>query len=88
MKSEVTNTSGGSRFFAWVPPHGRLLTDGQKVDLHGDLRSVLAGGRNRYSQKINLQAMDADLVAGRATLCTSEETCWASSSHYPSSLEA
>jgi len=87
MKTEVTNISGAARFFAWVPPHGRRLTDGQQIVLHGDLRSVLAGGRNRYNRHIELTSMDSDVDNGRALVCTTEENCWASSSSFDGTPE-
>jgi len=88
MKTEVTNISGGTLFFGWIPPHGRTLTNGQKCDLHGDLRTNLASGRNRYSRKVELDAMDRDIAAHRVLVCTAEEACHADSSDFPSSLTA
>lgn len=88
MKTEVTNVSGATRFFGWIPPHGQRLTDGQQVVLHGDLRSVLAGGRNRYTRRIELSSMDTDVAAGRALVCTTEENCWQSSSSFGGTPES
>jgi len=88
MKTEVTNISGATVYFGWIPPHGRRLHNGQKVDLHGDLRTNLAGGRNRYSQKTSLTAMDYDINHHRALVCTAEENCHSDSSHFASSLTA
>lgn len=64
MRTELENTSGVERFFGYIPPHGETLADGATVTVDGDLRTVLAGGRNRYSRSRELDALDEDIDNG------------------------
>lgn len=68
-RTVVENTSGqDGRYFGWIPPHGETLDDGEQVTLEGDLRTVLAGGGNRYSRKTELAALDADVADGSVSV--------------------
>ena len=60
----VTNTSGEDKHFGFLPPHGLDLADGEDVVLDGDLATILAGGRNRFSRKTELTALQAAVDAG------------------------
>lgn len=64
MRTTVTNNSGETRFFGYIPPHGVELEDGEDVTVDGDLRTTLAGGRNRYGRPQELEALDADVASG------------------------
>lgn len=68
MRTKVTNTSGTTRVLGFVPPHGRQLDDGADVVVDGDLRTVLASGRRRYSRSREIAAMDAAIAAGTVTV--------------------
>jgi len=57
MRTRVTNISGATQFFGFLPPHGIQLAHAAYVDLDGDLRTVLAGGRNRFSRQTELTAL-------------------------------
>jgi hypothetical protein len=46
-RTRITNMSGVSKHFGFIPPHGKTLADGASVELDGDLRTVLASGRGR-----------------------------------------
>lgn len=59
MQTRITNVSGVSMFFGWIPPHGVTLANNAEVTLDGDLFTVLASGRNRYTRKNELTAMKA-----------------------------
>jgi hypothetical protein len=63
-RTTITNNSGERRSFGYIPPHGVTLDDAEDVTVDGDLRTVLAGGRNRYSRKTELQALDTDVAEG------------------------
>jgi hypothetical protein len=80
MRTLVTNTSGVSKFFGFVPPHGAQLANGAAVTLEGDLATVLAGGRNRFSRKTELASMRAAIANGDATIADLPDTSSSSSS--------
>ena len=70
MRTEITNISGEARHFGWIPPHGADLADGESVTIEGEFRTILAGGRNRYSRKSELAGLNEDIQLGRATVET------------------
>jgi len=80
MRTLVTNTSGVSKFFGFIPPHGAQLANGANVVLDGDLATVLAGGRNRYSRKTELTSMKTAVANGDATVADLPDTSSSSSS--------
>lgn len=59
MQTRITNVSGVSMFFGWIPPHGATLANNAEVTLDGDLFTVLAGGRGRYNRKNELTGLKA-----------------------------
>ena len=59
MQTRVTNVSGASMFFGWIPPHGATLANNAEVTLDGDIFTVLASGRGRYTRKTELAGMKA-----------------------------
>lgn len=63
-RTRITNNSGATRTFGFIPPHGVQLADGADVIVDGDLRTVLAGGRNRYSRKTELYALTVMAESG------------------------
>lgn len=62
-QSRVINT-GPSRFIGFLPPHGIFMAAGSHLTLDGDLRTMLASGRGRYTRKTELAALDADIAGG------------------------
>jgi len=64
MRTSITNNSGETKYFGWIPPHGQSLEDGEEVVLEGDLRTVLAGGRGRYSRKQEISGLNYDVDEG------------------------
>jgi len=80
MKTTVQNTSGAERFFGYLPPHGQTIANGATVEIHGDLRSALAAGRNRYGRPTELKALDDDCDAGDICMLELAEECCSSSS--------
>lgn len=80
-KTRITNTSGeDDRFFGFIPPHGKVLDSNESVDIDGDLRTVLASGRARYSRSRELAALDVACAAGEVCLTEIAESCCSSSS--------
>lgn len=61
--TRVVNT-GDDRYIGYLPPHGRFMASGSHFVLDGDLRSILASGRGRYSRKTELDALDSDITNG------------------------
>ena len=59
MQTRITNVSGKTMYFGWVPPHGVSLANNAEVTIDGDIFTVLASGRGRYSRKTELTAMKA-----------------------------
>lgn len=80
MKTQVENTSGEARHYAFLPPHGRDMAVGEAIVFDGDLRSALAGGRNRYNRSREITALDAACTAGDICLTELVEDCCSSSS--------
>jgi hypothetical protein len=66
MKTQITNNAA-SRFIGYLPPHGKVLANGAAELVDGDLRSVLATGRNRYGRPTEIAALNADLASGDIT---------------------
>ena len=68
MRTKITNVSGADRHFGFIPPHGVTLVDGNNVVVDGDLRTVLAGGRGRYTRRREIAALDSDVGSGVITV--------------------
>ena len=66
MKTQITNNAA-ARFIGYLPPHGQDVAQDEAVLVDGDLRSVLASGRNRYGRPAEIASLDADLAAGDVT---------------------
>lgn len=64
MRTSITNTSGEARYFGWIPPHGANLDSGEEKVLEGDLRTILGGGRGRYSRRKELEALNDAVTRG------------------------
>jgi hypothetical protein len=66
MKTQIQNNLG-RRTIGYLPPHGKVLANGEAVLVDGDLRTLLAGGRNRYGRPTEIAALDAELESGAIT---------------------
>lgn len=42
----MRNTSGGSRYFGYFPPHGKTLADEEEYSVAGDLSTRIAAGKD------------------------------------------
>lgn len=67
-RTRVTNNSGASRYFGYLPPHGFDIANGAAILLDGDLRTLLAGGLGRYTRRRELAALDDDVAAGNVAV--------------------
>jgi hypothetical protein len=57
-RTVITNTAGEAKHFGFLPPHGKDLSDGETLTIDGDLRTLLAGGLNRFGRKSAIAALD------------------------------
>jgi len=80
MRTRITNVSGAERHLGFVPPHGVTLASGEDAVTDGDLRTVLASGRGRYSRSREIEALDAEIAAGNVQLETVADPSSSSSS--------
>ena len=80
MKTRVINTSGATRHFGFLPPHGVSLDSDVEREFDGDLRSTLGGGRGRHSRSREIAALDVACDAGDLCLVELVEECCSSSS--------
>ena len=78
--TKVINTSGAEKYFGFLPDHGKTLADNEEITLDGDLRTALAGGRNRYNRSRELTALQDACDNGELCLVEVAETCCSSSS--------
>ena len=60
MRTRVTNPTSVAKHYGYLPAHGVKLAAGASVVLDGDLRTVLASGRGRYSRSHELKALYYD----------------------------
>jgi hypothetical protein len=79
-RTTITNISGSSRYFGFLPPHGRTLDDSESVTVEGDLRTVLASGRGRYSRGTELASLTVAEEGGQVTVEAAAEPSSSSSS--------
>lgn len=69
LLSTVKNTSGSTKFFAVLPPHGRTLTSGEEITVFGNiLEAIFRGDRTnspRFSNALRnaLDNGDLDIVS-------------------------
>lgn len=63
-RTKITNNTGSTRVFGFIPPHGVQLADGEDVTINGDLRTLLAGGRGRYGRGTELAAFSEMEASG------------------------
>lgn len=81
-QTRVTNTSGASQYLGFLPPHGKTLANGAEVVIEGDLRTILASGRGRYTRKNEETSLAALVAAGDVVVqemtneeCVSSSLC-------------
>ena len=80
MRTKITNTSGAEQMFGFIPPHGASLADGEHTVLEGDLRTVLASGRGRYTRRRELASLNNCIIGGLVAVEASAEPSSSSSS--------
>ena len=67
MRTFVTNVSAVTQNLGFLPPHGKTLAAGASTTVDGDLETVLAGGRGRYSRRSEIRALEEARAAGIIT---------------------
>ena len=65
LYSTVKNTSGGTKKFGFLPPHGRELTTNQEFTLTGHIVAAISRGEpvtdRRHQQALQTSLTDGDL---------------------------
>lgn len=66
LYSTVKNTSGKTRTFGFIPPHGRVLDADEEYSIFGDIRNALGGNRGSEHSvhRRDMAAFEAALAAG------------------------
>jgi hypothetical protein len=66
LYSTVKNTSGGTKIFGFLPPHGRELAADEEFTVFGDIRQNLGGNRGseRSVARRDNTAFEAAIEAG------------------------
>lgn len=59
----VKNTSGATKTFSFLPPHGRVLTADQEVSIAGNIVDVLHAKHKGRAER-HIAALEAALLAG------------------------
>ena len=83
MRTKIKNEATSAQFIGFLPPHGQLLAAQQEVLVDGDLRTILAGGENRFSRMTELTSMQKmmdGLELGYETIPDSQSSSSSSSS--------
>lgn len=62
LTTTVRNVSGVTKFFSFLPPHGRTLAAGETLLVDGDLRDRLARHKRKFT------ALNNALVNGKLAL--------------------
>lgn len=63
FQTEVQNTSGGTMFFGFIPPHGRELSSSATYTFDGNLLSLLAASGS-FSKERPLASLKTCLDSG------------------------
>ena len=78
--THIHNPTTKSRHYGFIPPHGHTLPPGGSVVMHGDLVTVLAGGRGRYSRRTELTSLDKEVRDGNVQIVVTANDPGSSSS--------
>lgn len=60
----LRNTSGSTQYFGYIPPYGVSLTNGQDVEVPGNIFDYFADPKH----KVKRAAFDADVTAANITV--------------------
>lgn len=63
LQSTVRNSTSGTKFFAFLPPHGRTIAAGDELTFDGDIRELVARP-GRYNRGGGVAALMAAMEAG------------------------
>jgi hypothetical protein len=66
LYSTVKNTSGTSKIFGFLPPHGRRLADNEEFTVYGDIRQAIANSQRggRAESRRDIMAFEAAMQRG------------------------
>jgi hypothetical protein len=68
--SILKNTSGATRFFGYLPNHGKTLTANQDYTFFGDIWGRMGQGDGRINER-KRASFEADLLAGNIEIINS-----------------
>lgn len=64
--SVLSNTSGGTKTFSFIPPHGVRLANNEEVTIFGDISDAIAS--RSKTNKSRIKGFIAALTAGDITI--------------------
>jgi len=68
LYSTVKNTSGGSKRFGFLPPHGRVLAADEEFTVFGDIRQAVFGARGPERSVARRDIMAFEAAMGRGDI--------------------
>ncbi len=68
MHTTIKNTSGETRTFSFIPPHGRELDDNEEVDVLGEIIPQITTKRARQAYEDAIQTGEITLVTTPAVI--------------------
>lgn len=66
--STVKNTSGGTKTFSFLPPHGRELAANEELTIYGNVFDAVAIGVDRVGQRRKMEALLNAIEAGELSV--------------------
>ena len=73
LKTKIKNTSGGSRFFAFLPPHGQTLAADQEFEMAGNPFEAVSSGSRGGTSELKRQAFLNAINARDLTIINTSE---------------
>lgn len=74
MHTLIQNTSGVTRTFSFIPPHGRELADNETVEILGELVPQITTKRAREAYEAAIQTGEITLVNTPAIIIQDDDT--------------
>ena len=68
LYSTIKNTSGESRYFDFLPPHGVTLADDEELQLIGDIRNTITIGKEFGQAQRTIKAFEQAVADGDLTI--------------------
>jgi hypothetical protein len=68
LYSTVKNTSGSTRFFGFLPPHGKTLEADEEYTIFGNVHEAIIKTKSRVTSARNIHAFERALKDGDLTI--------------------